>query len=140
MRFLSFTIALILSLTSHAQKKSAISSSEIDDYKVFTKVELNSGPENPQQWKKYLEKTARVPDSVASQIIPGKYSVKVEFIVDTHGSIGQVKVVNQVPAQLSKIAISAIKNYPGGWRAASQCGRLVKSYHGETLLFNIAPN
>ncbi len=138
MRFQLFIISLTLSLASQAQKKTIVNSSEINDYKVFTKVELNSGPENPQHWNKYLEKIVKIPDSIASQITPGKYPVKVQFIVDTHGSIGQVKVVNQVPSQLLKLAISAIRNYPGGWKAASHCGRLVKSYHEETLLFVIA--
>jgi len=138
MRFLSLLVFLItIFSTSYSQSISSKSKAAPQETIVFTKVELNAGPQNPMQWEKYLRQALILPDTLASTLPPGTYPVLVEFIVDIHGSLVQVKVTNDCPTTLAKKTIETIKSYPGAWQPATQCGRQVKSYQRQALVYKI---
>ena len=58
-------------------------------------------------------------------------------MIDVHGNIGQLEVIKDPGFELAVRAIKLVKNYPGEWQPASQCGRLVKSYHQQSVVFLI---
>lgn len=133
---LLFIVCLILPLCSFCQQKMG-SRKVAEENNFFTKVEIEAGP-NAIAWKKYLEKKAELPDSISQKIPAGSYTVVVRYIIDIHGSVGQVNAINDPGFGLGKYAVTLVKNYPGEWKPASQCGRLVKSYHQQSIVFKIS--
>ena len=86
------------------------------------------------------EKSGQLPDSILKDIPPGTYTVKVQFIVDKHGYIGQVKAKNNPGYGLAKRAERIILTYNGKWQPAIQCGRSVNAYKEQPITFTILPN
>ncbi|MFM9907980.1 MAG: hypothetical protein ACKVOW_01455 [Chitinophagaceae bacterium] len=105
--------------------------------KVFTKVESESGT-NWAEWKKYLEKNSLLTDSEIATIPNGIYQALINFVIDIHGNIVQLKLLNDPGYGLGKRAIQLLKNYTGEWYPASQCGRFVKSYKELPIVFKIS--
>jgi len=107
-----------------------------DENKVFEKVEINAHT-NQKQWIEHISKKTQLPDSVLRDIPPGTYKINVQFIVDIHGNLGQVKAKNDPGYGLAQRAINIISTYKGKWEPANQCGRNVKAYREEVLIFII---
>jgi protein TonB len=105
-----------------------------DENKVFEKVEQNANT-NQKTWTEHISKKTQLPDSIIKDIPVGIYKVNVQFVVDIHGTIGQVKVKNDPGYGLAKMAIDVILTYKGKWQPANQCGRNVKSYKEQPLTF-----
>ena len=105
--------------------------------KIFEKVEPEAGPVDPVAWNKYIQKIAMLPDSLGTQIPQGTYKVTVKFIIDKDGYIGQVEAIHDPGFGLSERAVRMIRNYNIAWRPASQCGRTVKSYRQQAIVFTI---
>ena len=105
-----------------------------DENKVFEKVEINANT-NQKAWVEHMSKKTQLPDSVIKDIPPGTYKVNVQFVVDIHGNIGQVKAKNDPGFGLAKMAVEVISTYKGKWQPANQCGRIVKSYKEQPITF-----
>ena len=105
-----------------------------DDNKVFEKIEVEAST-NQKAWIEHISKRTPLPDSVIKDIPAGSYKVKVQFIIDVHGIIGQVKALNDPGYGLAARAINAISSYKGEWKPANQCGRNVKSYRQQLIVF-----
>jgi hypothetical protein len=61
-----------------------------DENKVFEKVEQNANT-NQKTWNEHISKKTQLPDSVIKDIPAGTYKVNVQFVVDIHGNVGQIK-------------------------------------------------
>ena len=109
-----------------------------DENKVFEKVEQNANT-NQKTWNEHISKKAQLPDSVIKDIPAGTYKVNVQFVVDIHGNVGQIKAKNDPGYGLAKMAVDVISSYKGKWQPANQCGRNVKSYKEQTITFVISP-
>ena len=105
-----------------------------DENKVFEKVEQNANT-NQKTWTEHISKKTKLPDSVVKDIPAGTYKVNVQFVVDIHGNIGQVKAKSDPGYGLAKIAVDVITTYKGKWQPANQCGRNVKSYKEQPITF-----
>jgi hypothetical protein len=105
--------------------------------KVFQKVEMEANTD-ARLWMEHIKKNSKLSDSVSVNIPAGTYKINVQFIIDIHGNIGQVKSKNNPGYSLDARAENIIKNYKGIWKPASQCGRLVKSYREQPVIFIIA--
>jgi len=105
-----------------------------DENKVFEKVEQNANT-NQKTWTAHISKKTKLPDSIIKDIPVGTYKVNVQFVVDIHGNIGQVKAKNDPGYGLVKIAVDVISTYKGKWQPANQCGRNVKSYKEQPITF-----
>jgi len=105
-----------------------------DKYKVFEKVELDAHT-NPKKWAEHIHKKSQLPDSVTKDIPAGTYTVKVQFIVDIHGNLGQIKALNDPGYGFANRAVNIISSYRGKWEPANQCGRNVKAYRNEMITF-----
>ena len=106
---------------------------------VFTRVEIEANT-NPKAWAEHIRKCTQLPDSIVKEIPPGTYTVKVQFIVDKHGNIGQVKAKNDPGFGLAKKAERIVSTYEGKWQPANQCGRNVNAYKEQTITFIIPSN
>ena len=105
-----------------------------DDVKVFQKVEIEAHTDL-KQWIEHIKKNTQLPDSVSKNIPAGTYKVNVQFIVDVHGSIGQIKAKDNPGYGLAEKAENILRAYKGQWKPASQCGRLVKAYRTQPIVF-----
>jgi hypothetical protein len=74
------------------------------------------------------------------EIPPGTYTVRVQFIVDIHGNIGQVKAKNDPGYGFAKKAERIVLNYNGKWQPANQCGRNVNAFKEQPISFAIPSN
>jgi protein TonB len=105
-----------------------------DENKVFEKVEQNANT-NQKTWNEHISKKTQLPDSVIKDIPAGTYKVNVQFIVDVHGNVGQIKAKNDPGHGLAKMAVDVISSYKGKWQPANQCGRNVKAYKEQPIIF-----
>ena len=108
-----------------------------EENKVFEKVELNAHT-NEKAWVEHIAKKTQLPDSVMKDIPARTYKVDVQFIIDVHGNIGLIKAKNDPGYGLAKIATNVISTYKGKWQPANQCGRNVKAYKEQTIIFVIS--
>jgi protein TonB len=108
-----------------------------DENKIFTKVNIESGTDS-KQWAAHVKKYTHLPDSVLRGIPDGTYKVTVRFVIDIHGNIGQIKAKNDPGYGFATRAENIVTSYKGKWIPANQCGRNVKSYKEETIVFIIA--
>jgi protein TonB len=104
---------------------------------VFTKIEINATT-NRQDWDSYMRRSAVLPDSMAKTIPAGTYNVLISFIVNTDGTLYDIKADNDPGYGLAPLAVKIFKGYQGKWRAAIQCGRAVKAYKKEPVIFVVA--
>lgn len=129
-----FIICIGSSIASAQEKKKA--PQKADEVQIFTKVE-NEAHTDMAAWSRYLYQQAKLPDSVAKEIPPGCYTVVVTFIVDIYGGITEVKAEKDPGYGLGAKAVKAIRNYKGKWNPASQCGRLVKAYRKQSIMYTV---
>lgn len=105
-----------------------------DENKVFEKVEQNANTDQ-KTWNEHISKKTQLPDSVIKDIPAGTYKVNVQFIVDVHGNMGQIKALNDPGYGLTKRALNAVSSYKGEWKPANQCGRNVNAYRKQSIVF-----
>ena len=105
-----------------------------DESKVFEKIEVNAHTDQ-KAWTEHISKKTQLPDSAIKDIPGGTYKVNVRFIVDVHGNIGQIKALNDPGFGLAERAINSVSSYKGEWKPANQCGRNVKAYRKEAIVF-----
>ena len=107
-----------------------------NEVRVFEKVELEANT-NAKTWMEHIKKRTQLPDSILNSIPAGTYIINVQFIIDKHGNIGQVKVKNDPGYGLAVRAENIISTYTGTWWPATQCGRNVKAYRMQPITFII---
>lgn len=110
--------------------------SDIQEDKIFIKVEQASGPEG-KKLEKYLYENRILDRREWSGLPAGKQVVELELVIDIHGKPGRFKATNNPPRFLFDRAVKLLRSYPGEWRPASQCGRLVNSYWKYKLVFEL---
>ena len=108
-----------------------------DENKVFEKVEQNANTDQ-KTWNEHISKKTQLPESVVKDIPAGTYKVNVQFVVDVHGNVGQIKAKNDPGYGLAKMAIAIISTYKGKWQPANQCGRNVKAYKEQPIVFIVS--
>jgi hypothetical protein len=64
--------------------------------------------------------------------------VNVQFIIDKHGNIGQIKAKNDPGFGLAKRAENIVSSYKGTWQPATQCGRNVNAYRTLPITFIVS--
>jgi|SRR5687767_9609049 len=107
------------------------------EFKVFEKVELEANT-NEKTWMEHIKKKTQLPDSILKDIPAGIYKVNVQFVIDKHGNIGQIKAKNDPGFGLAVRAESIISTYNGTWKPATQCGRNVNAYKTQPISFVVS--
>jgi hypothetical protein len=113
-----------------------INSNAQGEVKVFEKVELEANT-NEKAWAEHVTKKTQLPDSILKDIPAGTYKVNVQFVIDKHGNMGQIKAKNDPGFNLARRAENIISTYNGTWTPASQCGRNVTAYRVLPVTFII---
>lgn len=103
---------------------------------VFTKVEIGANTDR-RKWMTHIRKGTQLPDSVIQTIPDGQYKVKVQFVINQHGDMGQLKLLEDPGYGLGQRALQLVSQYPDRWTPASQCGRNVKAYKQEVIVYEI---
>lgn len=104
---------------------------------IFTKAEIPPSID-PAQWRKHLQVyLLSYIENAAKQNMPsGTYTVQIKFLVETDGSIKDVRALNNVGYGLIQAAIKVVEASPK-WTPAMQNGTVVRSYHTQPIIFVI---
>lgn len=135
MRSVCFVLALISCSIASAQD--IIEKKKNEEQNVFTKVEIEAHTDQ-KAWRKYIGESldkVKLSDSMWAKAPAKGFVVEVEFIVDKYGRVTEVKALQDPGEGLGAKAVKIVKNYPGTWKPASQCGRNVKAYRKEKFIF-----
>ena len=131
--FLLFASFFLFVVITNAQQ--VVEDKKVEDENVvFTKVPIEAST-NEKTWADHIKRKTQLPDSISKNIPVGTYKITVQFIVDKHGSIGQIKALNDPGYVLAQRAENAVSSYKGEWKPAVQCGREVKAYRKQQIVF-----
>lgn len=126
------TAIILFSISASAQVKK-----QKPGEQIFEKIEINAHTDRAQ-FARYLMRHITLPDSLIEEKGVANLTVVVSFIVDQYGRVTDVKAESDPGYGLGARAVKIIKNYPGSWTPAVQCGRQVKSYKKEIIRFCLA--
>ncbi len=83
-------------------------------------------------WVRYLSANFHYPDRALKNNIQG--TVRVEFIIDKTGKVGDIEIAKSVEYSLDQEAMRLIRESPT-WTPATQWGRIVKAYRIQPVTF-----
>ncbi len=105
--------------------------------KVFTKVEVESYyAAGNDAWKKYLQHNLNPSIPVAEGWKAGTYTIIVQFIIHTDGTVSDVTTTNYQGTKTALHCIDIIKQ-SGKWLPAVQNGHVVNAYRKQPITFLI---
>jgi len=105
-----------------------------EDNLPFTKVEIEAAYMG--DWKRFLERNLVGEVPVDNGAAPGKYTVVIQFVVDTDGSVSDIKPLTSIGFGMEQEAIRVIKK-SGKWKPAFQNERQVKAYRKQPITFQV---
>ena len=102
---------------------------------IFTKVEIEAEyPGGQKAWTEYLIKNLKYPPDAIKRKIQG--IVLMQFVVETDGSLSDIKVLERPDPSLSEASYKIIQN-SGKWTPAVQNGKKVRAYKKQALVFKL---
>lgn len=111
-----------------------------DENVIVERVEIDAKyPGGNGAWKNFLERNLRGEVPVDNGATPGTYSVIVQFIVDVHGNVSDIKAITNLGFGMEQEAIRVLKK-SGKWTPAIQNGREVKAYRKQPITFQVLEN
>ncbi|HVM89174.1 MAG TPA: TonB family protein [Puia sp.] len=114
-------------------KKNPSSSEDYD--KTFTKVEVEAEyPGGQSAWGDYLTKNLKYPQEAINKELQG--IVVMQFIVNTDGTISDIKILKSPAKVLSDESIRVLKE-SGKWTPAMQNGKAVRAYKKQPIVFKL---
>jgi hypothetical protein len=106
-----------------------------DDSKVFLKTEIEpSFIGGNDAWRQYLQKNLNVEMPSTDGWKAGTYTIVVQFIVHTDGSVSDVTTTDFPGSKTAQHCINLIKNSPK-WSPAIQNDRKVNAYRKQPITF-----
>ena len=131
-KLILMSLMAVCCLTTVNAQKTVVSEK---DQKVYDMVEeMPEYPGGMEALMKYLTTNVKYPKDAVKQKIQGR--VMVTFIVDTDGSITDVKVVKAVFPSIDKESVRVVKNMPK-WKPGKKDGRPVKVKYTLPLAFHL---
>lgn len=110
---------------------------EITGNGLVQRQEPVSFPGGDTAWRKFLERNLNRDIPVEKGAPPGKYVVKVSFIVDKQGKISEVKVVDDPGYGTAPEVVRLVAKGPN-WKPATVNGKPVVSRYEKTVTFMIS--
>lgn len=110
-------------------------------YRLFTKVEHPpTFPGGVEGWKSYLERNLNTNAPNNDGAPAGTYTVKVQFVTDTVGTVSNVKAI-ETPKACPSCAAEAMKMIAKGprWEPAVQNGHRVYFLNVQLITFAVEP-
>lgn len=118
-------------------KKDTVKKDE-EGNKIFDKIEEPAQfPGGTEAWKDFLIKNLNANVPADSGAAPGTYKVEMQFIVNTDGSISDIKPLTKYGFGMEKEVTDLLNKSPN-WIPAKQNGRTIKSYHKIPVTFQIS--
>ncbi|MDP4264084.1 MAG: energy transducer TonB [Bacteroidota bacterium] len=103
--------------------------------KIFERVEYEATfPGDEEGWRKYLEKNLNAGVPVDNGAPVGKYTVYVQFVVDSTGNVSDVKALTGWGYGMEKEVIGLIKK-SGRWNPAMMNGKPVNAWRKQPVTF-----
>jgi N-acetylmuramoyl-L-alanine amidase len=92
------------------------------------------------EWREFLQKNLQpfIEDAAKKGMKPGQYTTLIRFLVETDGSITNIKAVKNPGYGLGENVVNMMKNSPK-WQPATENGKVVRSFHTQPITFVIAP-
>jgi len=126
-----------ITLTLQKPPLSAINIQVSNNDKIFTKVETASYyAKGNDAWKKYLQKNLDPAIPVAEGWKAGSYTIIVQFIIHTDGTVSDVTTINYQGTKTAQHCIDLVKK-SGKWIPAVQNGQIVNAYRKQPITFLI---
>lgn len=100
----------------------------------FTSVEIDAKFNG--NWKAFLERNLNAEVPRENNAPPGRYSVVMQFVVDTDGSVSNIKALTDHGYGLEQEAIRVLKK-AAKWEPAIQNGIQVKAYKRQVIIFEV---
>lgn len=85
-------------------------------------------------WTTYLQETIAYPKIAREKNIQGK--VQLSFIVETDGSLSEIKVLKGIGGGCDEEAVRVLKNSPQ-WKPGIQNGKLVRVLYTMLIIFKL---
>ncbi|HYO22837.1 MAG TPA: energy transducer TonB, partial [Flavisolibacter sp.] len=106
--------------------------------RIFLKAEFPPSVDI-MEWRRFLEKnlTTIIEEAATKGIEPGNYVVQVRFIVETDGSLSDVRVITHPGYGIDKKILEIMQGSPT-WKPAIQNGRAVRCYHTQPITFVVS--
>src|SRR5688572_13886073 len=104
---------------------------------IFTHVEIEAGPDR-KKWIDHLKnKMPTAIEKAALKNIPvGKYEVVLRLTVEKTGEISRIEIEKDPGYGLAESSIEILRAGPP-WKAGEVCGRRVRTYKKQPLVFVI---
>lgn len=107
------------------------------DSLLCIKEEEAQFPKGIAGWRSFIEKNLNSNVAVDHGAPAGSYTVMVRFVVDTDGSVTDIKALTNFGFGMEAEVVKLIKKSPA-WTPAMQFGRKVKSYHTQPVTFVVS--
>jgi len=131
-KLMLMSLMAVFCLTTVNAQKTVVSEK---DQKVYEEVEeMPEFPGGMEALMKYLSTNIKYPKDAVKQKIEGR--VMVTFIVDTDGSISDVKTVKTVYPSIDKESVRVVKKMPK-WKPGKKDGRPVRVQYALPIVFRL---
>jgi len=131
-KLIFMSMMAVLSLTTAIAQKTVVSQK---NQKVFEVVEqMPEYPGGMMAMMEFLQDNMKYPADAEKQKVQGK--VMVSFIVETDGSISDVKVMKNVFPSLDAEAIRVVKAMPH-WTPGKQKGKVVRVHFSLPIAYRL---
>ena len=114
--------------------KDIIEDKVVKDPQIFTKVEIDARFDG--NWEKFLLRNLNAQIPIDNNAPPGNYKVTMQFVVDTDGTVSDIKALSNHGYGLEQEAIRVLKKATK-WEPAIQNGREVKAYRIQSITFQV---
>jgi hypothetical protein len=129
---LATIVCLLLSFVGYSQTDSAESGLH-----VFTKVDKEAAyPGDEQAWRKFLEKSLNPNVSVDHGAPTGYYTVMVQFVVSTEGTVSDIKPLTSIGYGMEQEVVRILRK-SGAWEPAMLGGKPVNAYRKQPVTFMV---
>lgn len=101
---------------------------------IFTEVAIPA--RFTGNWRSFLERNLNANIPVDNGAEPGRYTVMIQFVVDSEGNISDIKPLSNIGYGMEEEAIRVLRKAKG-WEPAIQNGLKVKAYHKQPITFEV---
>jgi hypothetical protein len=132
----TFSIIFFLaffSFSSFSQDSTAVDTTKRIFEKVDNQITIAGGE---QAWRRFLERNLNILTAVENGAPSGKYTVIVQFVVDTNGSISNIKPLTNEGYGMEEEVVRVLKK-SGFWTPGFKDGKPVKAYRKQPVTFMV---
>lgn len=135
-----FSMAAAIDTIPKKNRTTTRAGAQPTDNIVFEKTEIEASYDGGSTaWKKFLDENLNTKVPLERNAPQGHYTVFLQFIVDRHGAISEIKPLTNYGFGMEDEAIRVIKKSPN-WLPAVQNGKKVTAYKKQPFNFIVSKN